>query len=214
MARLSANRRRRMNRSMATNLRPAFARGGLSGSGNWVVSDQGTDATGAPITVHGWANYATGKALASGVGNTLLLVALPTAAAATGQPTIGHVEVAQVHGKVQLNTFSAAGHVLIGVCMYIAELNSSATAWSIRDPLVESDANRDDYLFLDTWNGGVAANAGYTASTPIEFRLSLPRPVVIGSGQALAMTCSFIASGGALTAVGIYNLRSLVRRAS
>lgn len=211
MARISANRRRRMNQ----NLRPITRSGTITGRGDWVISDQGASASGASVTVHGWntAPATTAQTLTTGSPISLLLVALPTAAAATGQPTIGNVEIAQIHGKVGFLHPSAAGSYMLGCAIYIAELNSSSTTWSVRDPLVESDANRDDYLFLDTVLVGLPTFSGFTAAVPLEFRLSIPRPVVIGGGQALCCTLSML--GAAATTIdSFFTVRSLVRRAT
>jgi len=182
------------------------------GDGDWIVTGQGVTATGAPQALSGWAPL--GFSITDLEPQSLLLVALPTAAAATGQPTIGHVEIAAVHGKISFGLQSAIHGKAVAVAMYIAELNSSATAWSVRDPLTPADANRDDYLYLDTRYMTVPTVAATTAGWVNEFILGLPRPIRIGGGQALCLTVSCESVGGADTSICIPFVRALVRRAT
>jgi hypothetical protein len=182
------------------------------GDGDWIVTGQGVLATGAPQALSGWAPL--GFTLTDLIPQSLLLVALPTAAAATGQPTIGHVEIAAVHGKISFGLQSTVHGKAVAVAMYIAELNSSATAWSVRDPLTPSDANRDDYLYLDTRYMIVPTVATTTAGWMNEFILGLPRPIRIGGGQALCLTVSTESLGGTDTCACVPFVRALVRRAT
>jgi hypothetical protein len=157
----------------------------VSERGDWVVSGQGVTASGVPGALTGWGSETT---VAAGTPSSLLLVALPIAAAATGQPTIGQVEIDKVHGKVGFNTNGTNGVAYVAVGIYIAVLNSTATAWSVRDPSAAADANRDDYLYLETSIRNLCTSAGKTCWDAFEFDLSLPMPVRIGGGEALCLT--------------------------
>jgi hypothetical protein len=211
MARTSANRMRRLNRMRGAN--PFMRSGTARAAGDWVISSQGLSNSGALTTVAGWG---TKFVLTDALPQSILLVALPTAAAATGQPTIGHVTINQVHGKVVFCDGNTANPYSMVVAIYVAELNSSATAWSVRDPNTAADANRDDYLYLDTmWASIPPSGATITTVASVEFRVSLPRPVQIGGGQGLCLTASLatpFAAGG--TAQVMSNVRSHVTRAT
>jgi len=191
-------------------MRPSGVQGIPIAMGDWVISSQGASNTGAPVaSFPGWGS-AVPTTLVPGTPQSLLLVALPTAAAATGQPTIGNVEIAAVHGKVSFGAVTA-GFYSVGCAIYVCELNSTSTTWSVRDPLNTADANRDDYLYLDTKFGPVPL-AATNVIGEFGFTLAIPRPIRIGGGQALALTVNAVGAAGNLD-FQIY-ARSFVRRAS
>jgi len=206
MAKMSANRRRLMHYEQGQRgaMNPPRSRG------NWVVSGQGANQAGTPVAYQGWGGSIA--LLASGVPQSLLLVALPTAAAATGQPTIGQVEIAQVGGKVTVYSPSATANYGIVCSLYIAELNSTATAWSVRDPSTPGDATRDDYLYLESCQFSVSQLPNLTSSFGIEFLPRLQSPIRIGGGQALCMT---VAQEAGVNTVNIsLFLRALVKQST
>jgi len=207
MARSRKNRRRAMSRSEASK---GWSPGG-SLRGDWVISSQGVNAAGTPITQNGYGG-ASG-AITAGTPLTLLCVALPTAAAATGQPTIGEVEIDMIHAYLPFFGGSAAGVYGWAIGLYVAELNSSATAWSVRDPSTPADANRDDYLWLDQVSYTTPTSANAVAQSEISRRPVLPFPIRIGGGQALALTVALLAGSSGTSSFDFW-VRTHVRRAS
>lgn len=177
--------------------------------GDWVVSGQGLTAAGTLNALNSWGGQSV--AIANGSPVSSLLVALPNAAASTGQPTIGQVEIAQVQGKVGIYGFSAAGNPTIVVAMYVGLINTAGTTWAVRDPSNVADANRDDYLFLDAMTVTGTTTALTIAYSMAEFRISLPRPIRIGGGEGLILT---VANQAAITISAQFNVRSLIRQAA
>jgi hypothetical protein len=108
---------------------------------------------------------------------------------------------------------SAVGVYGWSIGLYVAELNSSATAWSVRDPSTPADANRDDYLWLDQVSYGSSIGSTQTTMSEICRRPVLPFPIRLGGGQALALTVALL-SGSSGTATFDFWVRTHVRRAA
>ncbi len=78
--------------------------------------------------------------------------------------------------------------ICIGVSLYVAQYNHLTDIWDVRDPLLETTANRDDLLDLQT-DMFLRPLPGF-GFTGRKWTLSLPHPVIIGQGQALHATFS------------------------
>jgi len=184
----------------------------VSERGDWVVSGQGVTSSGTPGSLTGW-----GSETSVGIGtpSSLLAVALPIAAAATGQPTVGQVEIDKINGRCTFYSPSVTGIYAMAVGIYIAELNSTATQWAVRDPSLAADAARDDYLYLETCTRSLCLPAAKTSWDGEEFELTLSQPVRIGVGQALCVTMALgsITVATATMLCGVF-VRTHVRQAA
>jgi len=192
--------------SHRSRLRRRNRRGNPPEWGDWIVGGTALNAAGAPSALSSWGSSG-GTVLTSGSSMSYVLTGeqlnLVGAAAVTG-PGISELKIEEIQGSLfftmnSANTKSANFFVAIGI--YVAELNSSSSAWSTRDPMTTTDAGRDDYLFIR----GINFAAGLTSlesdvDQPVEVRLAIPAPEVIGAGEALVVTVSQIEaiSGGSL----------------
>jgi len=114
-------------------------------------------------------------------------------------PTIGRMKIDEIKGKILLATPSASGYFSVAVGIYVSEFTQSTSAWDVSDPLVPSDAARDQWFFLEAKNCSLSLGSSIVASGCVEFDLKLSEPVIIGGGQALNVTVSMVASPNTLT---------------
>jgi hypothetical protein len=152
------------------------------GTRNWVVGGSGASNDGTPVSPR--PSWAGSQNVFTGTCESWSLVHI-TPAVMTGTPSAGRLRVDRVHGRVSL--FSAGGTICAGaVGLYVAELNATTTKWSVRNPAVEIDAQRDDYVFLE----GFAIQFGVNAdpSFPTDILIDLPLNLLIGAGEGLFMT--------------------------
>jgi len=133
-------------------------------------------------------------------------------------PSIGEIEIVGVMGSVYFTPDASVpslvgGLMSVGVGIYVAEENTAATLYSTQDPLVVADAQRDNWLFLKamSFTFPVPASNGTVSAQMIEVPVLLPRPISIGSGEALAMVISCNLPATSVIHVNSY-VRSLIRR--
>jgi len=200
MARSRASRRRRadnVNNIPYARMRPNVV--------NWTIGGSATDNTGQVIT-SGTPPVPSGPATWTPVGFNLTdsipltfqavtIVAAPN----TSTPTIGRMKIDEMKGRICFNNPSLPLAISVAVCVYVSEFNSSTGKWDVRDPMNVADAARDDYFYLEAMSISQPDTAAQTGNSGYCFDLKLANPLVIGGGQALHVTVSFVT---ALAGVG------------
>jgi hypothetical protein len=108
--------------------------------------------------------------------------------------------VQEVIGTIYIQSnVSTSDFFALAVGIYVAEQLPNGVTWSVRDPLSTQDAGRDDYLFLYAIGFHACPNTGSVSpqvSQPLAINVRIPRPEVIGGGEALVMTISMTSNGG------------------
>jgi len=190
----NSNQLARQRGMMAT--RQPAPRRQLQGAWDWVVGGQGLDATGLPI-VGGLFSWNGGYTVASGGSITFQPTFIqPTPMSST--PTIGRLRVDEIRGRIYVssafaNTTPDRFQTAVGI--YVSDLNVTTTLWNVRNLLLNLEACRDDYLYLDTreWQQKNLSGITDLAELPC-FDLGMSVPVVMGGGQAINVTVSVSSS--------------------
>jgi hypothetical protein len=162
---------------------------------DFVVGGSNVDNTGAPLTSVSTFDK-TGLAILTAVPMTFQAVMIQPVAS-TSTPGIGRVRIDEIKGRVCLTTFVTAGPVVAAVGIYVSELNSNLTKWDVRDPLSATDAARDDYFYLEGRAVEIPATADAVSVSELCFDLKLANPLMIGGGQALHVTVSYVGPASA-----------------
>jgi len=162
---------------------------GSGGGMNWQVG--GTIQVGAgPATAgNSWAS-STGTSITLGAPVQFQLITLPAVSlGGNTPPTVGMVEVVAVHGSVYFYTPGAPGvyDLFVGICV-VKQSSTATNVWEFVDPGTTGDAQRDDWLYLNSWVGYIPVSD--TTAVAIEFPIQIPAGVVMGAGQALAVIAS------------------------
>lgn len=186
-------------------------RGNLGQWGDWIIGGAGTDSVG--TLVAGRTSWFNSVGLAHNTPVSWLLVQEPTiAGGSSGAPVVGEVAIMEVAGSLFFNSVTVGNITAgVGVAIYVSEYNSSATQWSVRDPLNVSDASRDDYLFLRAFSAMFPLVGTVVAHTYIEVPVGIPAPESLGTGEALILTVNTTTSVGQSLSVSPF-IRSRIGR--
>jgi len=182
---------------------------------NWIVGGSATDNTGSVIggaSPTGPSTWSCTPANAQTIVpstpfsyQAVTIVAAPN----TTTPTIGRIKVDEVKGHIYVCDFTNASEHAFAVGIYVSEFNSNSGKWDVRDPMITSDAARDDYFFLEAqaWDFPITTNA--TAQSGFRFDLKLSNPLILGGGQALHVTVSYrnAANTGSATCYSMFRSR-------
>lgn len=164
-----------------------------AGAYDWIITSATVNGSGSPQTLvagAGWGGLGplTSPTNIYGLGQLFGYLLVDIAPAVTpGTPGVGSIQIDQVCGSFFMNTFTATGLYIVHVGIFVAELNSTGTTWSMRDPNSATDASRDDWLFLRAMDFSMVSTAGETAPGMLEVPLAIPNPVRIGGGEALML---------------------------
>lgn len=198
---LSKNARRALNRRQFQVQQGNRRRGGLS---DWITSVIGLDSAGAETTTNVGSWDAT-MIVASASAFTVLAT-IVRAAPASSTPLVGRLRVEEIRGSIFVRSDNLAGQFRCAVGIYVSDFRDT-TNWAVRNPM--TDPNRDDYLFLE----GVAFKDSATATQTsdlreVEVQLRISQPIVIGSGQALAVTiANSSGSTGSIASIAFFRTR-------
>jgi len=153
--------------------------------------------------------------LSSAAPQTMLLVQeyLYGAQALSVNPIMSELVVQEVQGMVSFCVPTVGALYFLGVGLYVAELNSTTSAWDDRAIFNTSDAARDDWLMLSSTAVYAPATTATTVQIPVVFPIHLPQPETIGSGEALALNLSMYNVGGGNIAAAM-GVRARVSRPS
>jgi hypothetical protein len=176
-----------------------FARGSTSRQGfagdvprrrNWLNGGTCIDSAGTASAQQSWG---PGNAQTLAVDQLVgfFVAMIPSAGGGAGAaPTIGEQQIDEIFGSVYFNAPGVVSGVYhFGVGIYVSRFNYNTSKWEPRYVCYSSEATRDDWLFLRTVVQYMPLNAGATAITGVEVRVAIPRPVVIGGGEALCVVC-------------------------
>jgi len=158
---------------------------------NWIVGPSLVTSAGALASGSSWLSGATAIGIATGVPVTIQAAAI-VAAPNTSTPTVGRMKIDEVRGRLSFTGFSAAGRFAVAVAIYVADQLTTTPTWETRDPLNSSFAAEDDYFMLEGMELEVPATTDDTAPGDFSIPLKLANPLVIGSGQALHVTVSYV----------------------
>jgi hypothetical protein len=172
---------------------------------NWTVGGSSVDQTGGVITgppgpYPSWQTSGTTVPVATNGSPISYQAVVIVAAPNTSTPLIGRMKIDEIKGTVTVLSPANAGRVSVGVAIYVSEFNSNTGKWDVRDPLNTSDAARDDYFFFEAQMADMPAAGTATAPAAMCFHLKLANSLIIGGGQALHVTVSYLnsAAGNAL----------------
>jgi hypothetical protein len=185
--------------------------GGRRGLRNWIVGSTSFDSTGAvhASPVRSWfpaGGLANSNVTANGSCTLALAMVQPVAGSTT--PTVGAMRVDAVKGTISFFAGTASAFPFIpAIGLYVAQLNVSASKWSVRSLSDALETQRDDFLYL--W-GGMYRDGPVTTNftgSALVVDIDVKIPVVIGGGEALVLT---VTNGGADTLAFNPAIRSLV----
>jgi len=221
-----SKRRKRRGAVMVRAFNP-MARGNGGVARNWITQLYQINGAGTPVAGGGTTSYGDASvfALAPAAVSTWALDVIVPVPTTSGMPTVGAHYIDRIKGKIYatpVGTIAAPG---AGVCcthkvsvgVYITQCNTAVTNWETRSPNINSDAQRDDYFYLETQveqmnldqGAVVIPNPASPANHPIEFDIDIPINAAIGSGQALVITVQNGANSPGTINVYLY-MRALV----
>jgi len=177
----------RKRRAMSFMRQPNAA--GRRGTKNWIIVSQSFDTTGSVMgsPVASWA--ASGSpSLAAGAAVSLALAMIQPVAGST-TPTLGAMRIDRVKGCISV--YDASGSTtthFVAFGLYVAQLNVTASTWSVRKPGDNLEAQRDDYLDISAWGFAYPPITSNCLGIVPQFEIDLQTNIVIGAGEALVLT--------------------------
>jgi len=172
-----------------------------------IVSGGYVNNSGVQVGTSGWEGNPV--ALNAGVQVAFQAICIPQAVTAlNAAPGVGECRVVAVEGSLFVTSPSVAGLYILGFGIYISKFDTRTGTWGIRFPSKDSDAARDDWLFLRGVVTTLPVPASVTDPMMIECALSLPHPVILGGGESLHVAIDNNgASAGNLSVIPYFRTR-------